>query len=79
MTPDEAQRFMGAMAAAFMGVGKVLPASLRLFFPLKNIIHPIRLSPVYFPAWVINAEIHADVTQEDDTVGLFEATLWNRI
>jgi len=60
---------MGAMAAAFMGVGKVLPASLRLFFPLKNIIHPIRLSPVYFPAWVVNAEIHADVTQEDETVG----------
>jgi len=34
----------------------------------KNLLHPIRFSAAYFPAWVVNAEIEADITYGDTRV-----------
>ncbi|KAF8638265.1 hypothetical protein AX17_002287 [Amanita inopinata Kibby_2008] len=54
------KQLIGSLAARFLpGLG---------FEPLK----PTRIAPVYFPAWIVDAELQASVSYGNEQVGLYE-------
>ncbi|KAF8910642.1 hypothetical protein CPB84DRAFT_1958477 [Gymnopilus junonius] len=59
-----AQRCMAKWAALLTGNGKIVSSTLASFIPLSDYCRPVRISAVYFPAWIINAEVEANATYE---------------
>ena len=68
MTPEKAQRHMAKWGAVLTGGDKLISSTLADFLPLSDYRRPIRFSAVYFPAWIINAELEANVTYEKSQV-----------
>ncbi|TFK40334.1 hypothetical protein BDQ12DRAFT_680763 [Crucibulum laeve] len=66
VTPDEAITLI-APYAAILARKSILSSIAARVLPGFGFqpIQPSRLSPVYFPAWVIDAEVKADVTVKD--------------
>jgi len=64
MSPEYAQRQMAKWAAVICdGInGSAVFSALATFLPFVEYKHPTRFSAAYFPAWILNAEIEADVT-----------------
>jgi hypothetical protein len=68
MTPEEAQRTMGKGAVHICHNLGLLASAMAIFFPSSNVLRPVRFSAAYFPAWIVNAEIEADITYRDARV-----------
>lgn len=62
MPPDKAQRYMAKVVAPLCSTQNYLAHIWANFLPTKNALRPLRFSAAYFPAWVVNAEIEADIT-----------------
>ena len=67
MSPEMAQRDMSRAVSPLCSNGKIWAALMSALFN-KNLPRPIRFSAAYFPAWVVNAEIEADITYGDTRV-----------
>lgn len=61
-SPLEAQRLVGALASVLCGE-KGLQSFAAALLPMLGFepIKPVRLTPVWFPGWVIDAEVQGDV------------------
>ncbi|KDR76211.1 hypothetical protein GALMADRAFT_247474 [Galerina marginata CBS 339.88] len=65
MAPETAQRIMARWGSIMTGGGKAFTSIFASFLPFMDYERPIRFSAVYFPAWIINAEVDADVIEKD--------------
>jgi hypothetical protein len=65
MPPEKAQRYMAKVVAPLSATQNYLTHIWANFLSTKNFLRPLRFSAAYFPVWVVNAEIEADVTNGD--------------
>jgi hypothetical protein len=68
MPPEKAQRYMAKVVAPLCATQNYLAHIWANFLPTKDSLRPLRFSAAYFPAWVVNAEIEAGITNRDTQV-----------
>lgn len=67
---ETAKSFLGLWGSALCNEG-LFASTLARFIPgfRGNVFQPKRIVPVYFPAWIYDAELQADIDFNDNNVG----------
>jgi len=78
VTPDQAKKAMAGTASLLCNEFGFPSTFLAALFPSFNSLQPIRFSAAYFPAWIVNAEVEADITYGDERVNLYGRSLYKR-
>ncbi|KAF9557411.1 hypothetical protein CPC08DRAFT_49520 [Agrocybe pediades] len=65
MSPEQAQREMAKWGSIINDGEKFIGSLLAPFVPFVDYQRPLRITPVYFPAWLVNAFIKAEVKHHD--------------
>jgi len=76
VTPDEAKTALASTASLLCSDFSFRSTFLAALFPSFNTLQPVRFSAAYFPAWIVNAEIEADITYGDEQVTVYDLSLY---
>jgi len=74
MSPEEAQREMAKIGSIVNDGEKFIGSLLAPYVPFVDYQRPVRITPVYFPAWLVSAYVKAEVRYDNTKVSEFPAS-----